>query len=117
MTESMLTTIDNPYNPFIQFDEWLAFDENAGYHTLGYLGRIANTSPELSDEDNSQAIEDAINEILEYNLIGVYQKVTKENFEETKSRNLTDFQKESLSLLEGVEEASDSLETIKEVDD
>ena len=116
MTESMLTTLDNPYNPFIQFDEWLAFDQGKGYYTLEYLARIANTSPDLSDEINSEIIEDAINEILDFNLTGMYQKVTKENFEETKNRPMTDLQEESLSLIEGTEGAKTSEETIKEVD-
>lgn len=83
MAESMLTTEDNPYNPFIQFDEWLAFDEGSGYNTLSYLARIANTSPDLSDEDNSEAIEDAINEIIDFNLTGNYVKVSRDNFEES----------------------------------
>ena len=40
----MITTIDNPFNPFTQYDEWLAFDEQMGYYTNNYLARIANTS-------------------------------------------------------------------------
>lgn len=116
MTESMLTTVDNPYNPFVQFDEWVAYDEGKGYYTLPYLGRIALTSPELSDEDNSIAIEEAINEVLDYDLIGIYQKVTRENFEETKNRPLSDDQSRALALLEGLKEAETSEETVKEED-
>ena len=29
----MLTTSDNPYNPFTQFDEWQMFDSLQGYNT------------------------------------------------------------------------------------
>lgn len=100
MAESMLTTIDNPYNPFVQFDEWKAFDEQKGYFSCEYLGRIAKTSHELSDEDNSIAIEDAINEILYFDLLGIYQKVTKENFTAMKSRAPTEEQLEALKLLD-----------------
>lgn len=103
MAESMLTTVDNPYNPFIQFDEWKAFDESKGYYTCEYLARIAKTSHELSDEDNSLAIEDAINEIIYFNVLGIYQKVTKENFVEMKAKALTSEQEEALKLLEEVE--------------
>lgn len=116
MTESMLTTVDNPYNPFVQFDEWVSFDEGKGYYTLQYLARIAKTSPDLSDEQNSQAIEDAINEILDYNLIGVYQKVSKEDFDSTKNRELSELQVESLKLLEGSDEEQTDVETVEEVD-
>ena len=44
VTEYMLTTIDNPYSPFTQFDEWLEFDTLKGYNTCGYLARVAKTS-------------------------------------------------------------------------
>lgn len=42
----MLTTIDNPWSPFTNFDEWRAFDENAGYNTLGLLANIAGYAPD-----------------------------------------------------------------------
>ena len=77
MARSMLTTIDNLYDPFTQFDEWYAFDEEQGYHTCGYLARIAKSSDELSEADEELAIETAINEIVELNILGIYKKVTK----------------------------------------
>lgn len=80
MVESMLTTIDNPYNPFTEFDEWLSFDIAKGYNTCGYLARIAMSSDELSDADQSLAIEQAIDEIVEMNVNGLYIKVTEDNF-------------------------------------
>ena len=80
-SQTMLTTIDNPYNPFLQFDEWYAYDESRGYHTCAYLARIAKSSDELSEEDESVAIEEAIDEIVKFNILGIYKKVTKEDFE------------------------------------
>jgi hypothetical protein len=77
-TESMLTTTDNPYDPFDNFDEWYAFDQRKGYHTPGFLARIAVVSDELSEEDQSLAIERAIDEIVEENVLGLYKKVTRE---------------------------------------
>lgn len=77
MAEHMLTTVDNPYDPFIQFDEWYAFDTRQGYDSCGYLARIAKTAEDLSDEDQSLAIEDAIEEIVQLNPIGLYRKATK----------------------------------------
>jgi hypothetical protein len=78
MMQSMLTTIDNPYDPFTQYDEWYAFDEAHGYHTCAYLARIAKTSDELSQTDEDLAIESAIDEIVKLNILGIYKKVTKE---------------------------------------
>lgn len=77
MTETMLTTIDNPFDPFTQFDEWFAFDEAKGYHTCAYLARIAKTSDELSEADEEVAVEAAIDEIVKFNILGIYKKVTR----------------------------------------
>lgn len=76
MDEHMITTMDNPYNPFNQFDEWYTWDQSAGYHTLAYLGRVVITSDELSEADQSLAIEQAIDEIVAENA-GLYIKVAK----------------------------------------
>lgn len=78
MRIAMLTTYDNPHDPFTEYDEWLSFDMNAGYHTSGFLDRIAVVSDEVSDADRESAIEDAIDEIVKYNVLGVYKKVVKE---------------------------------------
>ena len=75
MKAIMLTTIDNPFDPFTQFDEWKAFDEQKGYFTCSYLARIAKTSDELSEVDEDLAIEEAINEIVRLNVLGIYRKV------------------------------------------
>lgn len=77
MAEAMLTTTDNPFNPFTQFEAWYAWDTRAGYNTLSYLGRIVKTSHDLSEADQAQAIDDAIDEIILYNITGNYKKVEK----------------------------------------
>jgi len=71
----MLTTIDNPYSPFTQWDDWYAWDADAGYHTPGLLARIVKTSDELSDADQHLAIQQAIDEIVYENVLGVHKKV------------------------------------------
>ncbi len=74
----MLTTVDNPFNPFTQYDEWYNFDESHDYHTCGYLARIAKSSDELSDVDELLAIEQAMNEIISLNLSGKHIKVSED---------------------------------------
>lgn len=71
---TMVTTVDNPFNYFTQFDEWRAFDERHGYNTLSLLARIVVTSDELSEADQQQAIDDAVDEIVEENVSGLYRK-------------------------------------------
>ena len=77
MSRCMLTTFDNPFNPFDKFDEWFAYDEEKGYHTCAYLGRIARTSDSLTDEENDKEIERAIDEIIKYDFMNIYTKVTQ----------------------------------------
>ena len=76
----MLTTEDNPYNPFTQFTQWQAFDHLKGYYTNEYLARIADTSPELSDDVNIGIINDAIDEIVSFNILGNYKKVRESDY-------------------------------------
>lgn len=78
----MLTTSDNPFNPFIDFDNWYRFDVDKGYNTCSYLDRIARSSDELSEEDQNLAILTAIDEILSFNLTGNYIKVTKDYYKD-----------------------------------
>ena len=72
-SKCMLTTFDNPYNPFDEFTSWFMFDEEKGYHSCAYLGRIAKTSEQLSDEENAQEIERAIDEIIKYDFQNIYK--------------------------------------------
>lgn len=69
-----ITTIDNPFNYFTQFDEWYEYDRLKGYNTLEYLARIARTSPEISDDENKLEIENAIDSIIEWNG-SIYKKI------------------------------------------
>ena len=73
----MLTPVDNPFAPFEQFTSWFMFDEEKGYHTCSYLGRIARTSDQLSEEENELENERAIDEILKYDFRNIYKKVVQ----------------------------------------
>lgn len=85
--EHMLSTVDNPWNPFTHFDEWRAFDEAAGYHTSALLARVVRSSDALSDNQQEQAIEDAIDEIVSENLLGLYRKVSNTDMEKITGQN------------------------------
>ena len=77
MAECRLTTFDNPYDPFKQFNSWFLFDIEKGYNTCGYLGRIARTTDQMSDAENEEEIERAIDEIIKYDFMNIYKKVRK----------------------------------------
>ena len=77
MDDTMLTTVDNPFSPHTQFREWYTYDVNKGYNTLGLLARIVKSSPNLSEADQDLAIQNAMDEIVEENVLGVHRKVSK----------------------------------------
>ena len=72
-----LTTFDNPYDPFEQFSDWFLFDAEKGYNTCAYLARIARTSDQFTDEENEREVERAINEIIRYDFMNIYKKVSR----------------------------------------
>ena len=83
MAVRMLTTTDNPYNPFDNFDKWYAYDDvlarqQGRPNVCSYLARIARISNQLPEKLIDNAIESAIDEILEFNITGKYRAVTEE---------------------------------------
>jgi hypothetical protein len=74
----MLTTVDNPYDPFDQFDLWYQFDLAHGYNSTGLLARLAYTSTELSEVVYQAEQERAIDRVVALNPFGVHRKVVKE---------------------------------------
>ena len=73
--ECMLTTFDNPYNPFDDFTSWFMFDIEKGYNTCSYLGRIVNLSDDLCQKEVDEEVERAIDEIIFYDFRNIYKKV------------------------------------------
>lgn len=72
----MITTVDNPFNPLTDWDDWYNYDESKGYYTSEYLARITKTSDDLGEKEQDQAIEEAIDEIIELNPDGFYKKIS-----------------------------------------
>lgn len=79
MKKTMLTTVDNPFNYWTQFDDWYRFDVEHNYNSLSYLARIVETSNELSEQQQNEAIEQAIDEIIELNILGIYTRIAEDD--------------------------------------
>jgi hypothetical protein len=62
----LLTTSDNPFNPFTQQEDWEAFDRDHGYNCSAYLARVAFTSPDLPQDEYTKAVNDAVLSIIEF---------------------------------------------------
>ena len=74
---TMLTTVDNPYDPIDDFMNWYMFDVEKGYNSCSYLARIAKTSEQFTDLENEEEIERAIDEIIKYDFMNIYVKVKR----------------------------------------
>ncbi len=62
--EVWLTTKDNPFDPFTQWDKWYRFDEKCNYCTCEKIANVAMTSTNLSDAEYENAVAQAIVTIL-----------------------------------------------------
>lgn len=79
---SMLTTIDNPFDPFEDFASWFVYDSEKGYNTCGLLALVSGTSDSFIEEVNDDLTEEAIDSIIENDFLHIYKKITKEVIDE-----------------------------------
>ena len=78
----MLTTVDNPYDPFTDFTSWFLYDTEKGYNSCGKLDRIAKFSDDMTQRERDIENERAIDEIIKYDIMDVFTKITREDVEE-----------------------------------
>ena len=90
--DTALTTIDNPYSPFTQFDDWYSYDTEKGYDCCGYIDRMkqlySKDTSYLSNEEEDKVIDHILDEIVATDPTGLYLKVEKLN---SKNENGKDF--------------------------
>ena len=82
--EHMLTTIDNPYDPFDQFILWFMFDVEKGYDTCGKLARFITLSDEMSQKEKDEEIERAIDTIIAEDFTNTFIRVYEGQMREQK---------------------------------
>ena len=49
VVDVMLTTFDNPYNPFDDYDKWWQWDKDNDYNTPELLARVMGATSEVMD--------------------------------------------------------------------
>ena len=76
--EVAITTIDNPFDPFDQFDDWFAYDTQNGYNTCSYLARIMNVEESFTEHELTSEKERAIDEIIAFNPLNIYVKLKRD---------------------------------------
>ena len=73
-----ITTIDNPFDPFDNFDSWLMFDIEKGYYSGSKVARLIKTTDDMSQQEELEEIERAIDRLIEIDPLDIYIKVTRE---------------------------------------
>ena len=81
--DCMLTTFDNPYNPFDDFTLWLMYDKEQGYNTCERLARIAKLTDDMSQDEIDAETDRAMDEIIFYDFLNIYKKVWQDVEPET----------------------------------
>lgn len=79
MDNVMLTTKDNPFDPFTEYGAWYTWDLAHGYNTCGWLAKLAYTSPDLPDEANEIEIDNAMKRMVEIDPLQMHTIVTGSN--------------------------------------
>ena len=80
MADVMLTTIDNPFNPFEQFVDWYMFDCQKGYNTYSRIARLMPADDESLSSIEKDRIEDNImDRMIQHDPLGIYTKVDEES--------------------------------------
>ena len=80
--ETMLTTFDNPYDPFEEFTLWLMFDKEKGYDTCERMMRFANITEDMTQKEIDEEVERAMDKLIELDFTNTFKKVTRQVSEE-----------------------------------
>lgn len=78
MAEYMLSTFDNPYNPFEQFNLWRLFDIEKGYNTCERLAKFVNLTDDMTQEEIDEETDRAMDEIIKHDFLNIYVKVSND---------------------------------------
>ena len=73
-----ITTTDNPFNPFDDFTSWFMFDVEKGYYTCNKIARLSQTSDDMTEKEENEEVERAIDRLIEIDPLDIYIKLTRE---------------------------------------
>ena len=82
MARVLLTTTDNGFDPFVDYDAWSFEDKRLGYDTEAYMARIAvevyGWNDDMTPDEKDDILNKVIDDILTSDFLAVYRKVTKD---------------------------------------
>lgn len=75
-----ITTIDNPFSPFDEFDKWYSYDISHGYNTDAAIARELVTSDALPEDIQNQDWNDALDAVIKKDFLKIRRKVRQEDY-------------------------------------
>ena len=75
-----LTTITNPWNPDTQYGQWYSY--NKSFYNVdcdSIVDRMNRTAPSFSEPEVEEAYENALNSIVENDILGIFKIIELEN--------------------------------------
>lgn len=79
-SDVLITTVDNPFDPFNDFDNWYRFDVDHGYYTWSKVCRLADYKDSNSEQENDRAFEAAIDRLVEIDFLNLFKKVKASDY-------------------------------------
>lgn len=73
----LLTTKDNPYDPFDQFNLWFMYDIEKGYYSCARLARVARIADDMTPQEEDAEILRAIDSIIANDCLDIYARASK----------------------------------------
>lgn len=77
--EVTATTTDNPFNPFDDFNSWFMFDTEKGYYTSSKLARLTHLEDNMTQKEENEEVERAVDELISIDPLDIYIKVVRES--------------------------------------
>ena len=75
----LLTTIDNPYNPFEDFSKWDAFDREKGHFTCDLIARLSQISDDMTQREEEAEYDRVAEFIIYHDPHDKYKKIYRQN--------------------------------------
>ena len=74
-----ITTIDNPFDPFDDYLSWFLFDIEKGYYTSSKIGRLTKLTDDMTEKEENEEVERAIDELISVDPLDLYIKIVRED--------------------------------------
>ena len=78
-SDYLLTTIDNPYDPFKDFSLWDLFDREKGHFTCDLIGRLSQISDDMTLREEEAEYDRVVDFIIEHDPHDKYKRFYRQN--------------------------------------